>query len=239
MRYALILAGGSGLRAGGDLPKQFQKIDGIPMLWYSVRAFFAADPDTRIRLVMHPGYFYLWDKLHAELPDYDQWIRYDVVSGGSNRLESVKNGLIGLEAAPGDLVAVHDAARPGVSLEMITRGWLAAKEKGSAVPVVPMIDSIRKLEHTGNATNIENSFSIALDRSEYVRVQTPQIFDLATLIKAYDCELTPDLTDDASVMEKAGHRITLYTGEESNIKVTNPIDFEIASILMKKTTSPD
>lgn len=223
-KYAVIVAGGAGLRAGGDIPKQFQLLNGVPMLWWAVRAFHEEDRDTVIRIVMHPGFFDLWDILYEELPEDDHRIKYDIICGGRSRLESVSNGIMGIPAEAESLTAIHDAARPLVSVAMIRRGWERAKERKSAVPVVPMIDSIRLLSGDGSSKTV--------DRSRYVRVQTPQIFDTKLLKDAYNSLDSSDLTDDASVIEATGRMVELYDGDEKNIKVTNPEDFQIASVLL-------
>lgn len=222
-KYAVVLAGGSGLRAGGEVPKQFQKVGGLPLLWWAVRAFHEEDPHTEIHLVMHPGFFDLWDILASELPEADSEIRVELVCGGRDRLESVRNGIERIPAEEDALVAVHDAARPAVTPELIRRGWEEARQTKCAIPVVKMTDSIRLLEPP---------YSKALDRSRYVRVQTPQVFRADVLKESYSRELTPDMTDDASVVEKAGYDISLFEGDERNIKVTNPIDFLLAEIIL-------
>lgn len=225
-RYAVILAGGSGVRAGGDVPKQFRLLRGLPVVWWSVKRFFSVDPSTEIRIVMHPGFFDLWDALYSSLPEEDKRIKIELICGGRNRLESVKNGIAGIDMGNGSetLIAVHDAARPLVDTDMISRGWETAERFGTAIPVAAMTDSIRKIMPTG---------SVALDRSQYVRVQTPQVFHGDILKRAYSRTLLPEMTDDASVVEAAGEKIVLYDGSENNIKITNPIDFKIAEILMK------
>ncbi len=224
-KYAVIVAGGAGLRAGGEVPKQFQMLRGFPVVWWSVRAFYAEDPEVRIRLVLNPGFFDLWDILYSELPEEEKKIKVEIICGGRNRLESVQNGILGINPARGGetLIAVHDGARPMVTKELIARGWEAARKSGAAIPVVPMTDSIRQLTPEG---------SVALDRSQYVRVQTPQIFYGDLLKEAYSRELTHEMTDDASVVEAAGGKITLYPGDESNIKITNPLDFKIAEAIL-------
>lgn len=220
-KYAVIVAGGSGSRAGGDVPKQFQMLCGIPVVWWSIRAFHEEDPETEIRVVLHPGYFDLWDILAADLPEDLRKIKVELVCGGRNRLESVKNGITRIDPGKGaeSLIAVHDAARPLVSKDLIKRGWEAARKTGAAIPVVAMTDSIRHLTHHG---------SEALDRSRYVRVQTPQVFYGDLLKEAYDRILLPEMTDDASVVEAGGKDIALYDGDEENMKITNPLDFKIA-----------
>lgn len=223
-KYAIIVAGGEGNRAGGVVPKQFQLIAGIPMLWWSVRAFHAEDPDTQIILVLHPGFFDEWDLLYAELPEVDRKIDVHISCGGRSRLESVRNGLMSVPDDKDVLVAVHDAARPLVSVDMISRGWSVAEESGSAVPAVGMADSIRR---------IEDGVSVSVPRKDYVKVQTPQVFDAALLKNAYAGTLSDLMTDDASVVEAAGHKISLYEGSPYNMKVTEPLDIKIAETLIE------
>ena len=223
-KYAVIVAGGEGRRAGGDLPKQFRKLLGIPLLWWSVRAFHTEDPSTEIAIVIHPGFFDDWDLLYADLPEEDRRIPVRIVCGGATRFHSVANGVTGIPASEDAMVAVHDAARPLVSVEMISRGWLAAEESGAAVPAVGMTDSIRR---------IESGVSVSVPRKDYVKVQTPQVFDASLLKHAYEGILSDLMTDDASVVEAAGHKISLYEGSPYNMKVTEPLDIKIAETLIE------
>lgn len=228
-KYAVIVAGGTGSRAGGDIPKQFQNVAGRPMLWWSIRAFRDEDETTRIIVVMHRDYIDFWNDYILSLPG-GEVISHIVCEGGASRLESVRNGL----AMCGDedaLVAVHDAARPMVTRRMIADGWAAASKHGCAVPVVPVSDSLRHL--CGTAESLAQTESETVNRADYVAVQTPQVFGCALLKEAYSRPLTAAMTDDASVAEAAGHRITLFAGDSRNIKVTNPVDFLIAGCLMK------
>lgn len=224
-KYAIILAGGSGMRAGGDVPKQFQTLEGIPMLWWSVRAFHKEDENTHIRLVMNPGFFDLWDIIYRELPEEDRKIPVTLVCGGRSRLESVKNGIMEIPAEEDALIAVHDAARPLVDYRMINEGWRVASEKRAAVPAVPVTDSLRRIGADG--------FSEAVARKDYVAVQTPQVFRCDILKSAYALPLNDTMTDDASVVEASGVTVTLFEGNTRNIKVTNPLDMDIASLLMR------
>lgn len=226
-KYAIIVAGGEGNRAGGSIPKQFQKIGGIPMLWWSVRAFHNEDKGTNIILVLHPGFFDDWDILFAELPEEDRKIPVKVVAGGRSRLESVKNGLYSVPSGVKSLVAVHDAARPLVNVEIIERGWLSALDEGAVVPVVPVNDSLRRIEEDGN---------VAVPRKDYVKVQTPQVFDADVIKAAYLLPLNNEMTDDASVVEAYGHSISLYRGEPDNFKVTDPIDLKIAGMILESSS---
>ena len=223
-KYAVIVAGGDGNRAGGSVPKQFQLLGGIPMLWWSVRAFYEEDQDTKIILVLHPGFFDDWDIMHSELRDEDKRINVHISCGGRSRLESVRNGLMSVPEDEEGLVAIHDAARPLVTPELIARGWEAAQRYGAAVPMTAMTDSIRHIEGEG---------SEAVARKDYVKVQTPQVFDAALLKSAYDLPLNPDMTDDASVVEAAGHKISLFEGSPYNMKVTDPLDIKIADLILR------
>lgn len=219
-KYALIMAGGEGLRAGGEIPKQFRELLGLPILWWSVKAFYHADPYTRISIVMHPGFFDLYDVMLADLPHEVRDIPVRLVTGGRSRGHSVSNGIMALPDSPDALIAVHDAARPLISEEIINRAWLAAKETGSAVPVVPVTDSLRRLETDGDSEPV--------DRSKYVAVQTPQTFRADWLHAAYRQEERPEFTDDASRVQALGHKITLIEGSPTNLKITTPTDFSIA-----------
>lgn len=222
-KYAVIVAGGEGTRLGGGLPKQFRKLGGRPVLWWSLRAFHSEDPSTKLRVVLHPGYFEEWEKLFHTLPE-DERYDHEVVAGGKSRTESVKNGIDSIKASEDVLIAVHDAARPLVSPDMITRGWEAAIA-GGAVPAIPVTDSLRHLERDG---------SRAVDRSEYVAVQTPQVFKANLLKRAYAINDKAVFSDDASAFEAAGLTPVLFAGSPLNMKVTNPGDMEIAELLLRR-----
>lgn len=147
-KAALIMAGGTGTRAGGGIPKQFRNLAGQPIIFHSIRAFLQADPATRIIVVAHPDYIGTFKSLFGLLPLADRF-DYEIVAGGATRLESVQAGISKAFGQPVDLIAVHDAARPLVSAEMIAEGWQSASEQKAAVPVVPVVDSLRKKRPTG------------------------------------------------------------------------------------------
>lgn len=223
-KIAVILAGGAGMRAGGNEPKQFRELCGKPMLYWSIKAFADEDRQTRIIVVLNPAFR---DEWRGILGDYAKEFGMEInsVDGGKTRFHSVANALAALGQAEEGYVAVHDAARPLVDPALISRGWEAAREFQGAVPVLPMTDSMRKLDDAG---------SKAVSRGDYVRVQTPQIFDARRLIAAYSAGYRPEFTDDASVYEAAGFVTGLYDGDERNIKVTHPDDFAIAEVLLRR-----
>lgn len=256
-KFAVILAGGEGHRAGGNLPKQFVDVNGRPLVWWAIKAFRDYDPGLRIMLVVHPGFFDDWDIMFAELPEKDR-IPHTVVCGGRSRAESVYNGLTAIreiingESAPADNVrmtnqaenqaeekvwevAIHDGARPNLKAEMIRRGFDALNAGMPGVGVVPAIECTNSLrELTEDSADLESAFSRVVDRSLYVEVQTPQIFRFDEIMAANEKIADKSrFTDDASIAEAAGMKIRLYRGSADNIKVTHPLDFEIARILLK------
>lgn len=235
-REAVILAGGDGTRAGGEMPKQFVRLLGIPMLWWSVRAFQKCDPDTRITLVMNPGYFDDWDIIFGELPEEDSHINIRLICGGRDRSHSVANGIMGLDADSDTLIAVHDAARPMLTPALAARLWECAAMHGSAVPCCPEVNSLRRLSTGciagGNIVPVTDSTEV-LDRNGILTVQTPQVFRADMLKDAYDKRSDDKpFTDDASLVQNAGYPVTVCPGEPSNIKVTTPMDFIIAEALL-------
>lgn len=223
-KYAVILAGGAGTRAGGEMPKQFHELLGIPMLWWSVRAFHQADPQTRIVLVMHPGFWDDWDIIYRNLPAQDRQIPLLLKSGGRSRTESVQNGIMDLPDDPDTLIAVHDAARPMITPELVNRIWECCAVNGSAVPCVEEVNSLR-VRDDGSTRPV--------DRADFLVVQTPQTFRADILHKAYAERRESIFTDDASLVQQAGFHVTVCDGLPENIKVTTASDFKVAEALLK------
>ncbi len=217
--HVLIVAGGSGLRMGAALPKQFLLLDGIPVLMHTIRRFYETLPSASILLVLPKDHFSYWEELkniHAfEIP-------HRVVAGGETRFHSVKNGLAHIQEG---IVGIHDGVRPLVSVETIIRSYDAAQEYGAAIPVISVNESLREVFSDGK--------NRALDRSTIRTVQTPQCFDVLRLKSAFEQEYKSDFTDDASVMEAAGHTICLVDGNEENIKITRPSDLILAEFFLK------
>ena len=221
MKYAIIVAGGVGSRSGDSLPKQFHYICDHPMLWWTLKAFYDEDPDTRLIVVIHPDFVDYWKNLsERDCPPHT------LTSGGSTRKESVAKGLALIPDGIEGLVAVHDAARPLASKKLIREGWKEAAKHKAVIPGLQMSDSLRE------GTKEKSS---SVDRSRFFAVQTPQVFDLRLLKEAYskaETALDEVFTDDASVVEWAGNNINIYDGEPTNIKVTYPGDFRIAEDIL-------
>jgi 2-C-methyl-D-erythritol 4-phosphate cytidylyltransferase len=217
--YALIVAGGKGTRIKSDLPKQFIRLHGKPILLYTLEAFFNYSEEISIVLVLPEDDFSVWKSICGEF-NFNKSIILQ--KGGPTRFQSVKNGLDKLN---GDgLVAIHDGVRPLVSVDLIGASFRLASIHGSAVAAVQLKESIR-------ITDKDNTKSV--DRSLYRLIQTPQTFDLQLIKKAYQIKEDTTLTDDASVAEKSGHKIFLFEGSYQNIKVTTPEDLIVAEGLLK------
>lgn len=219
----IVVAGGKGSRIGGELPKQFCKIGGKPMLMHTIEAFHRFDRTMLIVLVLPATHLDFWGEICRE---YNFEIPVVVANGGDTRFHSVKNGL---GKIPGDyIVGVHDAARPFVSQAVIGESYRTAAEwQCGAVPVVDEKNSVR-LETGGG--------SEALDRSKVKIVQTPQVFPANLLNAAYRADFRDEFTDDAAVAENAGIRIRLTKGDELNFKITTRLDMELANLLFRKST---
>lgn len=218
MRFALIVAGGKGLRMGGELPKQFLPIGGKPVLMRTLEAFYACDPEIHLILVLPQSQQAFWRQLCGE---HAFTLPHVVADGGGTRFHSVKNGLAYVNA-PG-LVAVHDGVRPFVSQEVIARCYDLAATKKAVVPVTDVVETVRHLAGEGSST---------VNRDEYKLVQTPQVFDADLLKQAYEQPYTSCFTDDASVVEALGIPVHLTAGNRENIKITTPFDLKIATALL-------
>ena len=220
----IIVAGGSGLRMGAGIPKQFLPLGGRPVLLRTMEAIAAAVPEAETVVVLPAAHI---GTLHELCERFGCTVRYRATAGGASRFESVEAGL---KALPDDcsLIAVHDGVRPLVTADMIRRGLDCARTNRTAIPVIPVTDTIREVAADGSSHTI--------DRSKLRAVQTPQIFDGELLRRAYrDAAATNDksrFTDDASVVEDFGTAISLYEGSRENLKLTTPADMTIAEAIL-------
>lgn len=221
-KVAIIVAGGSGQRMETDLPKQFLTIRGRSLFMYSIDAFVNAFDEVEIILVL-PLAYHDYAKEIINKSDYNKDL-IKIVLGGQTRFDSVKNGLnqVGNDA----IVFIHDAVRCLVSSDLIRRCYLKCMNNGSAIPVIPLRDSMRKLN--------EDGYSQVVSREEHRLVQTPQVFFGKDIKNAFNVDYTSSFTDEASVMEFAGYNVCLLDGEESNIKITYPDDLLFAEWKINK-----
>ena len=223
-RYVIIVAGGKGLRMGGEVPKQYLPVGGVPILMRTLQAFHDADEDMGIILVLPKDQQEYWEQLCAE---YQFTLPHRLAVGGETRFHSVQNGLALVPDDAEGLVGVHDGVRPFVSKEVIRRCFDAALEQGAVVPVIPVVETVRQLLPEGD--------SLTVDRDLYRLVQTPQVFRIPLLKEAYRQPYRPEFTDDASVVEELGHRVALVEGTRENIKITTPSDIQYAEFLCSLT----
>ena len=215
---AIIVAGGSGTRFGAELPKQFLNLKGQPILMRTIQVF---GNGFDVIVTLPEGQIGLWQELCRQ-HKFD--VPHRVVPGGETRWHSVKNALDSIGDVDGvDVIAVHDGVRPMVTAEIISRTLEAARRDGAAIPVVALNDSVRQ---------VDGDNSHALDRSSLRAVQTPQAFDARLLVDAYQQPYEPTFTDDASVVEKFGHHVTLVEGDPMNLKITRPMDLALAEYLL-------
>ncbi len=221
----IIVAGGSGLRCGGGIPKQFKLLGGVPVLARTVNRFAEALRGARIVVVLPEEHIPFWKNLISRF----EVATHSVVAGGAERFHSVKSGLAAL-AGDEKLIAIHDGVRPLASAAMIRRVAAAAAEHGAAIPVVEAVDSYREVTDTG---------SRIADRKRLRIVQTPQVFRAETVLNAYGQEFSEKFTDDASVVEAAGGSIHLAAGERTNLKITTMDDFTIAEAILAAENDTD
>lgn len=217
-KYVIIVAGGKGVRMGTDVPKQFLPLGGKPVLMRTVELFYNYDPDIRIILVLPVSQQTYWSELCKK---YSFSIPCQLASGGNTRFESVRNGLALIKEE--GYVGVHDGVRPLVSREVIKKCFEEVQNKEAVVPVADVVETVRYLN---------NGSSVTVDREAYKLVQTPQVFSVGLLKKAYLQEYSSLFTDDASIVEAMGHSIFLVEGNKENIKITTPFDLKIAEAFL-------
>jgi len=221
IKYAIIVAGGTGSRMGSDLPKQFMLLKDKPVLYYSIKAFLESYDDLEIILVLPAAFTDLGEEI---IDAYFDKERIRIAIGGDTRFQSVKNGLKLVEDE--SIIFVHDAVRCLVSVDLIRRCYELAMQTGAAIPVIPSKDSVRILNDDGNGV---------IDRNRVMLVQTPQTFHSKILLPAFDIDYKDKFTDEATVVEAYGLRVSLAEGEETNIKLTRPVDLLIAEKVIEES----
>lgn len=222
MDYIIIVAGGKGLRMGGDLPKQFLPLGGKPVLMHTIERFRQYSHDLGIILVLPHSQQEYWRQLCDK---YKFTVEHTVVDGGETRFHSSQNGVAAVPDDASGVVGIHDGVRPFVSVETIGRCFEAARQYGAALPVLPVTDTLRRVTDDGGYN---------VQRNDYRTVQTPQAFDAQLLKQAFRQPYSDAFTDDASVVEAMGHKVTMVDGNRENIKLTTPFDLAVASCIISK-----
>jgi 2-C-methyl-D-erythritol 4-phosphate cytidylyltransferase len=220
LKYAVIVAGGSGTRMGTEIPKQFLLLKSKPILWHTIQQFLKAYHDLQVILVLPKEFIGMGIEILPHLLDRE---RVQIIAGGTTRFNSVKNGLSVIRKK--GIVFVHDGVRCLVSVDLIHRCYDQAVEKGNAIPAVAATDSIRIIEADLNKV---------ADRDKVRIIQTPQTFQTELLLPAFELAYDPTFTDEASVFEAAGGKVILIEGEYNNIKITRPVDLLFAATILEE-----
>lgn len=217
-KYLIVVAGGKGLRMGGEMPKQFQLLGGKPVIMITLERLYAMDPSMQLILVLPAEHTELWMQLCKE---HGFTVPLLLAQGGATRFHSVQNGLAQVDDIEDALVGVHDGVRPFVSPKVVEDCFREAWIHGAAIPMIELQDSLRHIVGGYGVTEV-------VPRDRYRLVQTPQVFKLSVLRRAYEQRFTESFTDDASVVEASGVQVVAVEGNPENIKLTTPFDFMIA-----------
>ena len=215
-QYIIIVAGGSGSRMGSTIPKQFLDLNSKPILMHTIEKMHLSLDHSEIILALPKSEFVTWKKLCQE---HQFKVNHQVVEGGNTRFESVSNALKKVNEQ--SVIVVHDGVRPLVKNSVVNECMQTAQEKGTAIPVIAIEESLRQKTDSG---------SVVVNRDEYLIVQTPQCFRSEVLLKAYQQDYSATFTDDASVVEAMGIEIQLIQGNKENIKITTPEDLKKAQV---------
>lgn len=221
MDYAIIVAGGKGLRMGTETPKQFLPVEGLPILMRTISRFRQYSHELQIIVVLPESQHQQWQQLCQQYHFTEHFL---TANGGRTRFHSVLNALSLIPDEEEGVVAVHDGVRPFTPLDVIANCYEQARRTGAVIPVTSVVETLRHIDPvSGNGQNVL--------RSDYKLVQTPQTFNIRLLKQAYSQPYTELFTDDASVAEAAGHSITMVEGDRRNIKITTPFDMELAQLI--------
>ena len=211
---------------GSDIPKQFLPIGGKPVLMRTLERFREYSDDLQIILVLPEAQQEYWQELCKK---YDFKVEYLLANGGQTRFHSVQNGLALMPDDAEGVVGVHDGVRPFPSIEVIRNCYETARTAKAVIPVIPVVETVRHLTRGQARCEVE---SVTVPRDEYRLVQTPQTFDIQLLKAANRQPYNDGFTDDASVVESYGHKITQVEGNRENIKITTPYDITVAEAII-------
>ncbi len=224
--YVIIVAGGSGSRMQSSTPKQFLPINQKPILLHTLERLYASVNQAELIIVLPPSQFDVWKTICKE---YQVNIPHQLCGGGTTRFESVKNALKMVSET--SIIAIHDGVRPLVKKSVVKQCLQTAQQKGAAIPVLGIEESLRK--------KMKDEKSTIVNRDDYLIVQTPQCFESSILLEAYEQAYSITFTDDASVVEAMGNAISLVDGNKENIKITRPEDLIIAESFLKQFDKHD
>lgn len=228
--YAILPAAGIGTRMAAGKPKQYLLLAGQPVIIHTLRTFLSISRISELVLAVQPGEI---ENVRALLTEHGLTARIRIVAGGENRQQSVSNGLAALTASDDDIVLVHDAVRPLIDAATIERTIDAVIEHGAAIVGLPAIDTIKQVERTAHGALI----TATIPREYIVLAQTPQGFRLGLLRRCFNEAAADGFTgtDEASVVERAGHAVAVVPGSARNFKVTQPGDLELAEFYLRQS----
>lgn len=225
-KYLIVVAGGKGTRMGGEMPKQFLSLGGKPILMLTLERLHSIDPTIQLILVLPAEHIELWKELCKE---HSFGVSLLLAQGGTTRFHSVQNGLAQIDDLNDALVGVHDGVRPFVSARVLDDCFREAWIHGAAIPMIDIQDSLRHIVGVNGVTEV-------VPRDRYRLVQTPQVFKLSLLRRAYEQRFIESFTDDASVVEALGEQVVGVEGNRENIKLTTPFDLMVAKTLIECST---
>ena len=211
------------MRMGGEMPKQFQLLGNSPVVMVTLERLHMMAPDVELIMVLPAEHFELWDELCTK---YEFAVPVKLAKGGSTRFHSVQNGLALIEDSEDAVVGVHDGVRPFVSQKVVEECFREAWIHGAAIPMIDLQDSLRHIVGVNGITEV-------VPRDRYRLVQTPQVFRLSLLRRAYEQRFIESFTDDASVVEALGEHVAGVEGNRENIKLTTPFDLMVAKTLLE------
>ncbi len=217
-KFSIIVAGGKGLRMGSDLPKQFLLLKEKPVLMRTLEIFSDYDPSMKLILALPEDHIPYWNEL---CQTYHFNRKVSIVKGGATRYHSVKNALETI--AEDGIIAVHDGVRPLITIGLIDRCFKEAEKFKNAIPFIPVSESLREVNGEKNQR---------VDRSKFVMIQTPQVFEVQLLKEAFRQRYRDEFTDEASMIEFMDIPVHLVEGIPQNIKITHPADLVFAEAFL-------
>jgi 2-C-methyl-D-erythritol 4-phosphate cytidylyltransferase len=231
--FVILPAAGLGTRMAGPQPKQFLALDGVPILIHTLRAFVAVPRITGIYVAVRPAEI---ERVKAQIAEYGFDARVQVVAGGNHRQESVANALAALPAQSDDIVLVHDAVRPLIDAATIERTINAVLVHGAAIVGLPAVDTIKQVERTAHGALITST----IPREFVVLAQTPQGFRCGLLQQSFAEAVADGFigTDEASIVERAGHPVAVVPGSAVNLKITQQSDLALAEFYLRQLANP-
>ena len=213
------------------LSKQFTELGGTPIVIHTLRRFAQVPEVSEIWMALRENEIESFRQRLLQETEALRQKKIELVVGGEHRQQSVEHALNAIQAAPDDIVLVHDAVRPFVTREIVNEVIAAAQKYGAAIAGLPAVDTVKQVERTAEGAIIKAT----IPRASVVLAQTPQGFRYELIKKVFD-EATADGfmgTDEASLAERSGREVAVVMGSPKNIKITSPGDMELAEFYLR------